>query len=137
MSMVKRLLREMEKQKNMPPKAIRGKQSVKQLIGQGAGVQSFEVADKKIKDFEKYARKYGVDFAVKKDTTQNPPRWLVFFKARDSDALTAAFNEYLANSMKRSTQKKPSILAALHKLKELVQSQIIDKVKNKDKGREL
>ena len=49
------------------PKVHHGKQTVKQLVKQGAGVQNIEITDKNIKSFERVARKYGVDFALKKD----------------------------------------------------------------------
>ena len=61
----------------------KGKQSVKELVGQGAGVTNIEISDKNIKSFESIARKYGVDFAVKKDNTEKPPKYLVFFKGRE------------------------------------------------------
>ena len=49
------------------PKVHHGKQTVRQLVKQGAGVQNIEITDKNIKSFERVARKYGVDFALKKD----------------------------------------------------------------------
>ncbi len=49
-----------------------GKTSVKKLVGEGAGVSSIEVTDGNIKSFERVARKYNVDFAVKKDKTTDP-----------------------------------------------------------------
>lgn len=68
---ITKALAEMEKsQKN--PKIYRGKQSVKHLVRQGAGVSNIEVTDGNIKSFERVARKYGVDFALKKDTTSQP-----------------------------------------------------------------
>lgn len=74
-------LAEMEKkQKN--PKVYKGKQSVKHLVRQGAGVSNIEITDGNIKSFEKVARKYGVDFALKKDVSTQPPRYLVFFKSK-------------------------------------------------------
>lgn len=83
-------LAEMEKtQRN--PKVYKGKQSVKHLVRQGAGVSNIEVTDGNIKSFERVARKYGIDFALKKDSSSSPPRYLVFFKSKDADALTAAF----------------------------------------------
>ena len=97
-----------------------GKQTVKELIGQNQGVRGFE----------KVAQKYGVDYAIRKDASQQPPRYIVFFKARDADALTAAFKEYSAAVMKK--KDRPSVLKALKKMKELVAS-IPDKVRNKDK----
>ena len=59
----------------------RGKQSVAELVGQNQGVQNIEISDKNIKDFDRVARKYGIDYAVKKDTTEEIPKYLVFFKA--------------------------------------------------------
>ena len=58
-----------------------GKVSVKELVGEGAGASSIEITDGNIKSFERVARKYNVDFAVKKDKTTEPPKYLVFFKA--------------------------------------------------------
>ena len=98
----------------------RGKQSVKQLVGQGQGVNNIEITDSNIKSFERVARKYGVDFALKKDTSREITRYLVFFKAKDADALTAAFKEFSGKSIKR--EKKPSVLAQLRKFKELMPS---------------
>lgn len=84
-----------------------GKQTLKQLIGQNAGVSNIEITRDNIKAFEKTAKKYGIDFALKKDATENPPRYLVFFKSRDADALTAAFREF--SSKKLSKEQKSSI----------------------------
>lgn len=44
-----------------------GKQSIKELIGQGQGVTSVDVSKTELKGFQKIAKKYGVDFAVVKD----------------------------------------------------------------------
>ena len=82
-----------EKKREGPVKPC-GKQSVKQLVGQNQGVSNIEITDKNIKDFERVARKYGVDFALKKDKTGEIPKYLVFFKARDGDALTSACKRY-------------------------------------------
>lgn len=70
----------------------KGKQTVKELVGQGEGTSSIEISDPSIRDFDRIARKYGVDYAVKKDRGASPPKYLVFFKARDTDALNAAFS---------------------------------------------
>ncbi len=83
--------------------------------------------------FDRVARKYGVDYAVKKDRSVSPPKYLVFFKARDADALTAAFTEFTAKTMDRV--KKPSVLAQLQKFKAMVKDNVIDRVKNKEKER--
>lgn len=114
-----------------------GRQSVKQLIGQNQGVSNIEITDSNIKSFERVARKYGVDFAVKKDRSVSPPKYLVFFKARDADALTAAFREYTAKEVKRASQDKSSVLEQLRALKAKVLSLTPDKSRSKDKGLEL
>jgi len=113
----------------------KGKQSVKQLTRQGAGVTNIEINDSNIKSFESVARKYGVDFAVKKDVSETPPKWLVFFKGRDADAITAAFKEYSTIQLKKSMQ--PSLLENLRNLMEKVKNQVLDTIKNKDRGIEL
>ena len=71
-----------------------GKQSVKKLIGQNQGVSRVDLShDDDVKQFEHVARKYGVDYAITKVKGEKP-RYLIFFKARDNDALTAALEEY-------------------------------------------
>ena len=125
-----KLVKKIRTPKNMNGK---GKQTVKQLIGQGQGVSNIEINDKNIKAFESTARKYGIDFALKKDHSESPPKWLVFFKARDADALTSAFKEFSAKETKRNVAK-PSILAALSKYAELVKHQTVDKEKIKTRG---
>ena len=127
---IRKLLADLKKNRDSPPEIPHGKQSVKQLVKQGAGVSNIEVNDSNIKSFERVARKYGVDFALMKDTTGEKSKHLVFFKARDADALTAAFTEFTAKIVKRET--RPSILAQLAKFKELIKKSIIDKVKNKE-----
>jgi len=116
--------------------ADKGKQTVKQLTGQGVGVSSIEITDKNIKSFEGVARKYGVDFALRKDKSEIPPKWLVFFKSRDADALTAAFKEFSSKQLKK-TAEKPSVIESLRNLMAKVKTQVIDKTKHKDKGRDL
>ena len=111
-----------------------GKQSVKELIGQNVGVTNVEVEDRSIRDFERIARKYGVDYAIKKDKTSDIPKYPVFFKARDGDALNAAMTEYAYKKLKQ--QSKPSLLKRLRELGETVKGRE-PKVRNKDKELEL
>ncbi len=118
-----------EKAREGPVKPC-GKQSVKQLVGQNQGVSNIEITDKNIKDFERIARKYGVDFALKKDKTGDIPKYLVFFKARDADALTAAFKEYTAKTDRK--KERPSVLKALRRFKEQAASLDTPKVRKKE-----
>jgi hypothetical protein len=114
------------------PTVTHGKQSVKSLIKQGASLTNIEIGGDNIGTFTKTARKYNVDFALKRDDSETPPKFLVFFKARDADALTAAFKEYSKITL-RQKDRKPSILAGLEKFKELAK-QMAAPVKNRNKG---
>ncbi len=112
-----------------------GKQTVKELVGQNAGVSNIEVSENNIKGFDRVARKYGVDYAIKKDKTGEIPKYLVFFKARDADALTAAFTEY--TSKKEKNRDKPSVIKLLRSLRPQELTKDKAKVRNKNKGLEL
>ena len=110
-----------------------GRQTIQQLIGQNPGVTNIDISQTDLKGFEKYARQYGVDYAITKDKSVFPPKYLVFFKARDADAMTAAFNAYSAEVLAKS--KRPSALNRLHELIDAVKS-IPTKVTSRDKQRE-
>ena len=110
-----------------------GKQTVKELIGQNQGVSNIEVSDKNIKDFDRIARKYGVDYAIKKDSSCKPPKYMVFFKSRDADALTAAFKEYSSKKLRK--QQRPSVIAKLDEFREIVRNAARKVIKNKVKER--
>lgn len=101
----------------------KGKQSVKELIGQGDGVKTVDIADAGLKDFQKTANKFGVDFAIVKDTEAKPPRYTVFFKAKDADAIDKVMSIYAAKQLKKEQKaEKPSILKKLAKFKDIVKN---------------
>ena len=62
-----------------------GKQTLRQLMKHNTGVSNIEITDQNIRAFSATAKKYGIDFALKKDTSGEIPRYLVFFKGRDAD----------------------------------------------------
>ena len=70
---LEKALTEMTKsQKN--PKIYKGKQSVKHLVRQGAGVSNIEITDGNIKSFERVARKYGDgDLRHRQPVLSEPP----------------------------------------------------------------
>ena len=127
------MLSQIKKQLDKPVQR-HGKQTLKQRMKQNAGVSNIEITKDNIKAFESTAKKYGIDFALKKDSTETPPRYLVFFKGRDADALTAAFNEFSAKKL--TQEQKPSIRKLIVSLKE--KAEVLnaqrEKVKNKDRG---
>ncbi|MDE7363364.1 MAG: PcfB family protein [Ruminococcus sp.] len=73
----------------------KGKMSFSQLENKSNGkLDSIEVNNSNIGDFLNTARKYDVDFALKKDKSTNPPTYHVFFSAGRSDNFQKAFSEY-------------------------------------------
>ena len=116
------------------PAIPHGKQTVRQLIGQNQGVSTIESNDPHIKNFERIARKYGVDYAIKKVRTEDKPKYVIFFKARDADALTQAFTEYTRKSAER--EKKPSVLQKLHDIGAKMQNKVLERTKTKQRSAE-
>ena len=140
-----------QKKKNKAQKAeqtIKGEQTVKELVGQGQGVSSMEVSDSGIRNFKKIANRYGVDFAIVKDKDSDPPRFTVFFKAKDADAINQVLGEYGAEAKKRKEKaekqtekkvpekKRESILKKIRIFKEKL-AQIPHKPKEKRKELDL
>lgn len=112
--------------KNQPKQ---GKITMKELARQNDGMVNIEITPKNIKSFERYARKYGINYALKKDKTKDPPVYLVFFKGKDQDALNAAFREFSQNQIKRAN--RPSIHKKLAVFRGKIAQQKKDKVKNR------
>ena len=130
---MKAILSKGKKQLAKPPQ---GKQSLKQLMKQNAGVSNIEITEGNIKAFESTAKKYNIDFSLKKVKGEQT-RYLVFFKGRDADVMTAAFQEFSAKKLNR--EKKPSIRKALAAAKDKAKqlNAARDKVKKIDRGREI
>ena len=110
-----------------------GKQSYKELKSQGSGLSNIEITDGNIKSFERVAKKYSIDFSLKKDVTADLPRYYVFFKARDADVMTAAFKEYTGQTLNKD--KKPSVRKKLQQAitKSLAKHRELEKTKGKEK----
>lgn len=121
-------LRKMEQERNTPKV---GRNTMKRLAGRDGGMNTIEVSGR-IRSFERYARKHQIRYHIEKEVGVDPPRWTVYFKANQADALTAAFKEYTKKDLSR--ESRPSMLAKLHKFKELAQALGKDRVKNKEHG---
>ena len=120
-----------QKNKQTKQKVYRGKQTLKQLANQNAGLANIEITDQNIRSFTSVAKKYHIDFALKKDKTTDHPRYLVFFKSRDADAMTAAFHEFANRKL-----RKPSIHKLLAQAREEL-SKLVKQAPEKIKNREL
>ena len=114
-------------------KTYKGKQSMDKLMKQNVQLSNIEITDGNIKSFERVAKKYSIDFSLKKDVNADPPRYYVFFKARDADVMTAAFKEYTGQSLNKD--KKPSVRKKLQQAisKPLKKHRELEKTKGKEK----
>ena len=113
-------------------KTYKGKQSMDKLMKQNVQLSNIEITDGNIKSFERVAKKYSIDFSLKKDVNADPPRYYVFFKARDADVMTAAFKEYTGQSLNKD--KKPSVRKKLQQAisKSLKKHRELEKTKGKE-----
>lgn len=125
-------LRQMRRARDAPH---HGKQTVKQLARQNAGLTSIPVTQENIGGFERVARKYGVDFAPYLDDRETPPKWLVFFKSRDADAMTAAFSEFSRDILHREkAPERSSVVEAIRSFKERVNAAVLSRSKVRERG---
>ena len=128
---IKKLMEAHKKRKNTPH---HGKQSLKQLKKHGAALSNIEITDENIGAFKPCAKRYGVDFTLRKDSTTVPPHYIVIFKTKDTDNLEQAFKEFAAKKLQK--EHKPSIRQNLSAMKEkaAVKNAERGKVKNKERG---
>lgn len=105
---MKKVLADMERHKKNP-QLRHGKQTLRQLMKHNTGVSNIEITDQNIRAFSSTAKKYGLDFSLKKDTSGEHTRHLVFFKGRDADVITATFREFSAKNL---SARKPLPFAA-------------------------
>lgn len=123
--------------KNQPAQKaepMAGKQTMRKLMKQNTQLANIEITDGNIRSFERIARKYHIDFSLKKDSSLSPPRYLVFFKAKDVDVMQSAFREYAGKQLKKT--KKPSVLKRLQKAQNVQKNQERSIEKSKEKNRE-
>ena len=112
-----------------------GQQSLKQLKKHGAALSNIEITDANIGLFKPCAKKYGVDFTLRKDATTQPPHYIVIFKAKDADNMEQAFKEFTAKKLQR--EERPSIRKDIAASKEKTAARNADRAKEKFKERGL
>lgn len=84
------------------------RQSVKKLMNHYGTKNAMKLVGAP-KDFDRIAKEFHVDYAFHKTS---PGHYLLFFKADQADAITAAFSKYSEKVLGRS-QERPSILGQL------------------------
>lgn len=114
----------------------RGRQSLQSLKDQGAQLSTIPISAENIGSFESAAKKYEIDYSLKKDTSAEEPTYLVIFKAQDVDLMEAAFREYSSEILDPSKKKEhPSLRTRLYEKQEKAREQRT-KVREKVKVRE-
>ena len=114
----------------------RGKQSIKSMLDKGSELSNIEITDNNIRSFERVARKYGIDYSLKRDKSTDPPKYLVFFRAKDADVMTSAFKEYSGITLQKS--KRKSIKLRLQKaIEKAAKHREREKTQQKDRGQSL
>ena len=125
----------LETQNKGKTKLHHGQQSLKQLKKHGAALSNIEITDANIGLFKPCAKKYGVDFTLRKDATTQPPHYIVIFKAKDADNMEQAFKEFTAKKLQR--EARPSIRKNIAASKEKAAARNADRAKEKFKERGL
>jgi hypothetical protein len=110
-----------------------GEQALQQLTKYGDKLSEIPLNSDNIKTFTHIARKHGVSFALAKDDTKDPPRHTVYFKAKDTESMTAAFMEYTAKEIKRGKTKEKSFKERMTEAKSKVEVTDKDKTKKREK----
>ena len=125
----------LETQNKGKTKLHHGQQSLKQLKKHGAALSNIEITDANIGLFKRCAKKYGVDFTLRKDATTQPPHYVVIFKSKDADNLEQAFREFTAKTL--SKEQRPSIRKVLSAMKQKTAEQTKQRAKEKIRERGL
>ena len=112
-----------------------GQQSLRKLKRDGSALSNIEITEANIGLFKPCAKKYDIDFTLRKDRTTHPPRYIVIFKSKQADNLEQAFKEFTAKKLQQ--QERPSIRKTLAVLKEKAAARSSQQAKEKIKERGL
>ena len=96
-------------------------------------MEKTELADKdEVKTFDRIAKQYGVDYAIKKGTSpEGKKRYILFFKARDRSAIDQAMSEYALEFVKKHHREHPPVEQVLDPLKEMLPNRKKERVRDK------
>jgi len=92
-----------------------GRQTVRQLMKQGEATNSLPVEAPR--EFDRVARRWNVDYAFYKN---GEGKYLLFFKSKQADAITACFGEYSRRVMARPRARQVPILERMKRAGELL-----------------
>jgi hypothetical protein len=80
--------------------AYQGRMGIKTLKIERVGLSNIEIHDENIREFERIARRYGIEYAIKKERGESNSHYLVFFRGKDTDVLQMVFNEFVKKRLK-------------------------------------
>ena len=103
-----------------------GQQSLRQLKKDGSALSNIEITDANIGLFRPCAKKYDIDYTLRKDSSTHPPRYIVIFKTKQADT-----------AKKLSREERPSIRKTLSALKQKAAAKTQQRAKEKVKERGL
>ena len=108
--------------------APQGKQTVKQLLRQVGETSAIDLPGR-AKDFDRVARRWGVDYAIKR---VEKGKYLLLFKAKQADAITGCFSEYSRRLLNRGRDRRVPLRDQLKRAQELVREQPKQKEQTKE-----
>ena len=99
-------------------------------------LESIEITENNIADFLQTARKYDVNFALKKDRSTAPPTYHVFFSASGNDRFDQAFSEYAGKMRDKLLERGEMHRDDLKQQAQTIARQPRKKEKEREKTRE-
>lgn len=79
--------------------------SMNKLKKSGGALVNMKIGDDNLKSFDKFAKKYNVEYSLKKDKSTEPATYHIFFKANDFESINKAVGEYVKNNEKIANRK--------------------------------
>lgn len=99
--------------------APQGKQSARKLLRHGGDTSGMELPGDP-RQFDRVARKWGVDYAIR---PVEKGKYLLLFKAKQADAITGCFAEYSRRMLNRSKERRVPVREQLKRAQALVRQQ--------------
>lgn len=99
--------------------APQGKQSARKLLRQAGDTSGMDLPCDP-RQFDRVARRWGVDYAIR---PVEKGKYLLLFKAKQADAITGCFAEYSRRVLGRGKDRRPPIREQLKRAAERVRRQ--------------
>lgn len=106
------------RQERQSHKTPHGRQTVGQLMGHGEATSSIPVDAPAL--FDRAARRWNVDYAFYQT---EPGKYLLFFKSKQADAITACMSDYSRRVLKQAKTRRVPVLERLEQAQEWVRKQ--------------